>query len=139
MNVIEQLKREEGDILHVYSDTLGYWTIGVGICVDLRKNCGLLQEESDFVTANRIHIAQVGLTKDYPWFATLNEPRQAALVLMVHQLGRDGLHDFQKMLGALRDQRWADAEFQALDSTWAKQTPGRARRMAHQLFTGEWQ
>lgn len=139
MNILEQLKREEGEVLHVYKDSLGFYTIGVGICVDLAKNCGLLQEESDFITANRVHIAQVGLAHDYPWFQALNEPRQAALVQMRHQLGRDGLHAFQKMLGALRDQRWDEAEFQALDSLWAKQTPARAHRMARQLATGEWQ
>lgn len=138
MNVLEQLKREEDEILHVYKDSLGYWTIGAGICVDLARNCGLLQEESAFITANRIHIAQVGLAHDYPWFPTLNEPRQAALVLMYHQLGRDGLFAFKKMHSAIRDERWAEAEFQALDSLWAKQTPARAHRMAHQIATGEW-
>ena len=75
-----------------------------------------------------------------PWFDTLDRVRQAALLNMAYQLGVAGLKGFPKMLAALRDQRWAEAEAQALDSMWAKeQTPARARRVARQLATGEWQ
>ena len=28
--IYNQLKRDEGEILHAYQDHLGYWTIGVG-------------------------------------------------------------------------------------------------------------
>ena len=139
MNLLEQLKREEGEVLYAYQDSLGWLTIGVGICIDKRRGCGLRQEESDFVINNRLQLMQTELAQDYPWFQRLNEPRRAALVQMRHQLGRDGLNAFQKMLGAIRDERWAEAEREAIDSDWAKQTPERARRMARQLETGEWQ
>lgn len=140
MDLVTQIRRDEGEKLSVYEDSLGWWTIGVGICVDSRKGCGLLPEESEFILKNRLDIARLELDKVYPWFRTMNEPRQAALINMYHQMGPNGLQGFQKMLGALRDQRWPDAAYQALDSTWAKvQTPARARRMARQFETGEWQ
>lgn len=140
MDVKQQLIRDEGVKATVYQDHLGFWTIGVGILVDDRKNGGLLPEEIDFILENRIKILKVELANDYPWFRHLNEPRQAALLNMRFQLGRAGLAGFKNMLARLRDERWADAETQALDSKWAKvDTPARAKRIARQLATGEWE
>jgi GH24 family phage-related lysozyme (muramidase) len=34
MNIYKQLKRDEGEVLHAYKDSLGYWTIGIGILID---------------------------------------------------------------------------------------------------------
>lgn len=33
----KQLIRDEGDVPHVYQDSLGYWTIGVDFLIDKRK------------------------------------------------------------------------------------------------------
>lgn len=140
MNLIDQLRRDEGEKLHAYQDHLGFWTIGVGVLIDGRKGGGITAEESALLLANRIKAKEAELHARLPWFEKLDEIRQAALVNMAYQLGVDGLMGFPKMLGALRDQRWHDAEGQALDSLWAReQTPARARRVAHQLATGEWQ
>lgn len=140
MDAKTQIQRDEGRKATVYQDHLGYWTIGDGILVDERRGGGLLPEEMDFITENRLRIYRTELVRDYPWFIRLNEPRQAALLNMRFQLGRTGLANFKKMLGALRDERWAEAEFQALDSKWAKEdTPARAKRVARQLATGEWE
>lgn len=139
MNLVEQLRSDEGEKLYCYQDSLGYFTIGVGILIDSRKGGGLRQEESDFILANRLKLAELALREKLPWFDKLDRVRQAALLNMAHQLGIAGVMGFPKMLDALRDERWAEAEFQALDSKWAKeQTPARARRVAHQLATGEW-
>lgn len=140
MNAIQQLRRDENEVLTVYQDSKGFWTIGIGILVDKRRGGGLLPEESQWIIENRVKLAVAEMTADYPWFAQLNEPRQAALINMRHQLGRDGLAAFKKMLAALRDQRWPVAESEALDSKWAREdSPSRARRVARQLATGEWQ
>lgn len=140
MNLVDQLRRDEGEVLYVYQDSKGYWTIGVGILVDKLKGGGLRPEESAFILNNRMKLACEELTKKLPWFSNLDEVRQAALLNMAHQLGITGLLGFPRMLGALRDQRWAEAETQALDSQWARSdSPARARRVARQLATGEWQ
>lgn len=140
MNAREQIKRDEGREPCAYQDQYGYWTIGDGILVDKRRGGGLLAEEMDFILDNRLRIYGEELLADYPWFSKLNEPRQAALLNMRHQLGRAGLAGFRKMLDALRDERWYVAQTEALDSKWAKQdTPKRAIRVAAQLATGEWQ
>jgi lysozyme len=36
-HLIAHLRREEGEVLHVYKDHLGYLTIGVGRLIDKRK------------------------------------------------------------------------------------------------------
>ena len=139
MNLIEQLNRDEGRVRHVYLDSEGYSTIGVGILIDERKGGGLDDEEIDWLLNRRIEKARAALAKRLPWFPQLDRVRQDGLVNMAYQMGADGVLKFPKMLGALRDQRWHEAEHQALDSLWIKQTPERCRRIARQFATGEMQ
>lgn len=139
MDIISQLRRDEGEVLHAYQDHLGYWTIGVGILIDERKGGGLTAEESAWLLRRRLDAKRAELSAALPWFKYLDEVRQAALLNMAYQLGVEGLLGFRKMLAAVRDMRWAEAESHALDSDWAKQTPERAKRVARQLATGEWQ
>jgi lysozyme len=138
--LLKQIRNDEGEKLHVYKDHLGYDTIGIGILVDKRKGGGLTSYESAWLANNRMEMYRTELNQDYPWFASLNEPRQAALINMRYQLGKAGLAGFKRMLDCLRDERWHEAETHALDSKWAKQdTPDRAKRVARQLRTGEWE
>ena len=140
MNLIEQLRRDEGEVLSAYADHLGYLTIGVGVLIDKRKGGGITAEESAYLLANRIKTKESELRAALPWFDKLDRVRQAAMLNMAYQLGVTGLRGFPKMLDAVRDGRWAEAENQALDSLWAKeQTPARAKRVARQLASGEWQ
>ena len=138
--LIAQLRSDEGEVLHAYPDHLGYWTIGVGRLIDSRKGGGISADESAYLLNNDIQHRDQALRNLYPWFSGLNEPRQAAVLNMSFQLGLGGLAKFPKMLASLRDGEWAEAETHALDSAWAKsQTPGRAKRVAQQLRTGEWE
>jgi lysozyme len=138
--LLKQIRNDEGEKLHVYKDHLWYDTIGIGILVDKRKGGGLTSYESAWLANNRMEMYRTELNQDYPWFASLNEPRQAALINMRYQLGKAGLAGFKRMLDCLRDERWHEAETHALDSKWAKQdTPDRAKRVARQLRTGEWE
>jgi len=139
VNLIQQLRRDEGEVLHAYKDKFGYLTIGVGILIDERKGGGLTSEESAWLLQRRLEGKTKELDAALPWFKYLDTVRQAALLNMAYQLGVDGLLEFRKMLAAVRDLRWAEAESHALDSDWAKQTPERARRVARQLATGAWQ
>lgn len=139
-HLVAQLRSDEDERLTVYQDHLGYWTLGVGVLVDARKpGAGITPEESAYLLMNRIHERERALERALPWFAQLDPARKAALLNMAYQLGANGLLGFKRALAAIRDQRWALAESELLDSTWAKQTPARARRVARQVMTGEWQ
>ncbi len=137
--LIEQLRRDEGCVLHAYPDHLGFLTIGVGRLIDQRRGGGISAAEADYLLNNDVQRVDQALRSSLPWFAALDEVRQAALINMGFQLGVSGLLEFKRMLASVRDGRYFDAEQNALDSKWAKQTPLRARRVARQIATGEWQ
>ena len=69
---------------------------------------------------------------------TGDEVRDAALISMAYQLGVSGLFKFKRMIAAIKTQDWKEAEKQALDSRWAKQTPERAIETARMLRLNEW-
>jgi lysozyme len=139
MNLAQLLEDDEGRRKTVYQDHLGYWTIGVGVLVDDRKpGAGLRDNEIDFILMNRIAEVTAEVTRALPWFSQLNEPRQAVLLSMAFQMGTPGLLAFKNALAAVKRQDWTEAKRQMLDSTWAKQTPARAERMAKQMEIGEW-
>lgn len=139
MNVIEQLIREEGEVLHAYKDHLGYLTIGVGILIDERKGGGITKEESRFLLLNRVKGVVEGIRKHLTWFDAIgNEPRKAVLIGMAFQMGLDGLLGFKNTLEMIRVGDYEKAAVGMLNSLWARQTPARAKRMAKQMETGEW-
>lgn len=137
-NLIKQLRSDEGERLSVYQDSLGFWTIGVGRLVDGRKGGGITAEESAYLLNNDIERTRRGLVDALPWFESLDEARQGALINLAFQNGVSGVLLFKNMLAALKEGRWEDAKHHALDSRWAKQTPERAQRVATQLATGVW-
>lgn len=139
MNLREQLIAEEGSIPYAYQDHLGYWTIGVGILIDKRKGGGLRPEEIDYILDNRIRLKAAEVDKALPWAKSLTEPRRAVLIGMAFQMGLDGLLGFGNTLKLVQAGKYAEAASNMMLSKWAKQTPGRAQRMADQMKTGEWQ
>jgi len=139
MNVIDQLIREEGEVLHAYEDHLGYLTIGVGILIDKRKGGGITKEESRFLLLNRVKGVVEGIRKNLSWFDSIgNEPRKAVLIGMAFQMGLNGLLGFKNTLEMIRVGDYDKAAVGMLNSFWAPQTPARAKRMAKQMETGEW-
>ena len=139
MNLISQLRREEGVSRHAYQDHLGFWTIGVGRLIDQRKGGGLTDEEVDYLLRNDVARFERDVLNALPWAAALDAPRLAVLIGMAFQLGTSGLLGFRQTLAAVKDGRYVAAAGLMLVSKWAEQTPARAARMAKQMETGEWQ
>ena len=138
-NLEQQIEDEEGRVAYAYQDSEGFWTIGVGCMVDHRKGGGLRPDEIDYILKNRIAEARVGILSLVPWVIDLDVCRQDALINMAFQLGPAGVSKFGAMLMALHVHDWQKSHDEALDSLWAKQTPARAKRIAMQLLTGEYQ
>lgn len=138
MDLRTQLREFEGVVPHAYQDHLGYWTIGCGRLIDKRKGGRLTDEEIDYLLDNDIRRKTVEVYEALPWVREMNEPRQAVVISMAFQLGTEGLLRFVRTLDSMRDQRYYDAATGMMQSLWARQTPERARRLAHQLVTGEW-
>lgn len=139
MDSYTQLKRDEGEVLHAYQDTLGYWTIGIGILIDKRKGGGLRPEESEFIFRNRLKLLDAELNDRLPWITKLDPARRGVLINMAFQMGVAGLLGFKNTLAAIQAGKYKDAAKAMLQSKWATQTPARAQRLSNQMATGDWQ
>lgn len=139
MNLIAQLRQEEGSVPYAYQDHLGYWTIGVGRLIDRRKGGGLSPDEIDYLLSNDVAKYSREVFAALPWARDLDEPRQAVLIGMAFQMGTAGLLGFKNTLAMVKAGRYTEAATGMLNSKWAQQTPGRAARMSRQMETGEWQ
>ncbi len=136
----DQLKRDEGCKSSAYQDGLGFWTIGIGTCIDARKGCGLTDPEILLLFNNRVALAESALAEQFPWTQALDDVRRGALLNMVYEMGIHGLSQFRDFLGKLQAANYPDAASAMLDSTWARsQSPARAERLAAQITSGQWQ
>lgn len=114
----------------------GHWSIGYGRNLTAR---GVSRPEAWLLMENDVLDVTRELDEHLPWWQGLNAPRRAALVEMGYNLGVGGLRSFERMLDALKRGEFQRAEAEALDSRWHKQVGNRAKRIARQLRTGEWQ
>lgn len=127
---------EEGRIAHVYQDSRGLWTIGVGCLVDPSKGGGLCDEAIDAQLEHDLGAARQRASA-LPGFDACNDVRQAVLISMCFQLGTLAAWSGFKI--ALAHWDYEKAADEGLDSLWAKQTPLRAQRQMKMLRTGVWE
>ena len=138
MNLIEQLKVDEGFRAKPYKDTLGVLTIGYGTNIDE----GIEQEEAEWLLERRVERTRLALSRSWPTFngGTLTAEAQEALVGMAYQLGVHGVLKFKRMLAALEqlppDYETAIAEARA--SRWNAETPHRVDRLAEAFKAAMW-
>lgn len=134
--LIAELERDEGRVLHAYTDSLGFLTIGIGRLIDKRRGGGITNAEADLLKRNDIAKVRAGLDAQLPWWRDLDPVRQRAIQNMAFQLGVGGLAKFTTSLGHIRAGRWSDAAKNLRGSLWAKQTPNRAKRVIGMIETG---
>lgn len=135
MNLVEQLKRDEGVRLKPYTDTTGHTTIGVGRNL---TDVGISMGEAEFLLENDITRTQVALVKALPWTSGLDEARLGAVLNMAFNLGVSGLLGFKTFLRELEAKNYLAAANAMLDSNWADQVGDRALRLSLQIETGQW-
>lgn len=138
-NMAIMLRADEGEVLHAYPDSEGYWTIGIGVLIDKRKGGGITREESEYLFMNRMRSKAAELDQRLSWWRRLNDARQGVLLGMAFQMGVDGLLGFVNTLEMVKVDDYQNAAKGMLNSKWARQTPERAKRMAEQMRTGAWQ
>ena len=143
-NLRDQLIRDEGEVLHVYRDSKGILTGGVGHNCE-SHNEGLLEgqtitkDQSDKWLDSDIQTATNSLIRDIPWVVSLDEIRKSVLINMCFNLGINKLILFHQTLQAFKDGRYSDAAVNMLQSKWATDVGVRAHRLATQTVTGVWQ
>ena len=133
VQLIEELKRDEGVVLSLYQCSAGKNTIGVGRNLDDR---GITEDESDYLLSNDIDLCVEELEGTFPWFTTLSDARQRVMVNMCFNLGLSRLLGFEKFLAAMEAGDWETAGIEMLDSKWAVQVGNRSERLKDLVVGG---
>lgn len=147
--LIEELRRDEGEVLKVYRDHLGWLTVGVGHLVDVRKGADaapfgkvlfvgdtITKEQSEILLLRDIAEKAAELDKKLPWWRGLSDARQRVLLNMAFNLGTDGLLGFKNTLALISVGDYDGAARGMLASKWAGQVGDRARRLADMMVLG---
>ena len=126
----------EGCRLGAYQDTGGVWTIGYGVTgPEIGPGVVWTQRQADYEFMVRYASARLAASRVAgQCFAALAPWRQYALVDIAYECGQAGLAKFEKMLSAVRNEDWATASAECLDSELPR---GRAQKNAAALLTGE--
>jgi len=135
MDIYAQLERDEGRKRFPYTDTVGKLTIGVGHNL---TDKGLPDPIIDALLKSDVAEVDGGLHV-LPWILGLNDARRGVLQNMSFNLGVHGLLAFHDTLGQMERGAWDAAAAAMIESKWANQVGDRARRLAEQLRSGEWQ
>lgn len=135
----DQLTRDEGCKGSAYPDSRGFWTIGIGTCIDARAGCALTTDEILYLFNNRLALAQSMLQQQFPWTPALDPVRLGALENLTFNMGVRGIAGFPKFLAAMQQGDWPTAKAELLDSLADHQEPDRIARLAEQILTGIWQ
>lgn len=144
MMITEQLKRDEGEVLEVYPDSLGIRTGGVGRNleahgIDWPIGTPISKAQSDLWLLEDSAKASAEVDEHLPWAKELDEARHGVLVNMCFNMGIGGLLGFKHMLDDCKAGNYDGAAGHMLQSKWAEQVGARAQRLATQMITGEWQ
>lgn len=136
-NLIDQLVRDEGEVLHAYQDKLGFWTIGVGHLIDPRKGGAIPKEISRALLQYDVDRISAFVRTHFPWSLNLDAVRQAAFTNMAFNL-EGNLEGFVHFLAKMEASDWVGAATEGRNSLWYKQVGDRAERLMKQLESGQW-
>jgi lysozyme len=129
----DRIKKHEGYCNVVYSDTLSFATIGYGHLVikgdPYKEGVEYSREELDKQFDKDFSNAVVGAER-LLGNSDMNFTAKCVIIEMVFQLGMTGVSKFIKVLKAIKEEDWATAADEMLDSKWAKQTPSRAEQLS---------
>jgi|TARA_X000001316_G_C898143_1_gene17331 GH24 family phage-related lysozyme (muramidase) len=128
----------EGIVDHVYLDSLGKATIGIGHLIKphekerFPEGKKISREEIDELFDLDINRAAAGadLLIEEKVGHDLPTHIEHVIVEMVFQLGTQGVRNFSKMWKNMRVKKWKEAAEEMKDSRWHKQTTNRCEHLA---------
>jgi lysozyme len=141
VKLFEELMRDEGIGLKMYTDSEGVPTIGIGH--NLRDK-PISKEAALFIAGDDVYEVEVGLNTHLPWWTKLDEVRQRVLVNMAFNLGvgptpenpTGKLLTFPHTLALIEVGDYATAADMLLHSLWYKQVGKRAERLIQAMRSG---
>jgi len=136
----EEIKADEGEILEIYKDHLGYPTIGIGHLVteqdeEFGEPTGtpITAERSRELFDRDIQVAIKDCERLYGQWHNWPEEVQLILVNMAFNLGGPRLGRFMNMKNMLSQGKWKEAAVEGRDSLWYRQVTNRAERLMTRL------
>jgi lysozyme len=131
-SLVADLIRHEGYRKHLYEDTEGNMTIGVGYNIEEK---GLPDYIIRLLLDDSIKEARSELTRIAPDLH-LSRTRQDVLINMLFNMGANRLLTFTKMWAAIRDNDFETAADEMLLSRWADQVGQRAIELSDRMRAG---
>ena len=136
----DEISADEGVVLEVYHDHLGYPTVGVGHLIkDTDPEYGqgvgfkINQTRCDELFYQDIKNVLNDCEGHLSEWSTYPEEVKLIVANMAFNLGITRLKKFKMMFSALNEGDWVEASKQGLDSKWAKQVYNRAHRLMDRL------
>ena len=129
-NIKEMLIKNEGLVLQVYKDSLGYDTIGVGRCLD--KN-GISEDEAMYLLENDIKRVVDNLDKVWKVWRGFPPLAQEVCIDCAFQMGISGWMNFIRTRALMEMGAWLEASEEILRSKYNTQTPLRCARNSRKL------
>ena len=132
-DVKQRIKEHEGFRDTVYSDSLGFATIGYGHLVlptdNFVEGVTYPKEQLEVLFDKDFQIALTSANELVDGL-DLNHIAKGVIVEMCFQLGKPRVMKFKKMWEALRNNDFEEAANQMIDSAWHKQTTSRCESLA---------
>lgn len=136
------ITQQEGEVLLPYEDSKGNLTIGVGH--NLEEH-GITQEISQLLLSQDLALTVRDIKVKFKWIEELNEPRQAAIINLVFNMGLPTFLEFEKTIRLIKDKRFKEAGDELLrgsgeggKSRYYVDVGARAEVVAEMLRTGKW-
>lgn len=126
-DLLENIKKHEGFVEHVYDDSLGIPTIGYGFAI---KDLILDEDIAEEILIRKLEKLKRNATARFKWLEDMPVEVQEVILNMCYQLGVTGTSKFRKAISALQEGDWEEAANEMLDSLWARQTPNRAKELS---------
>jgi len=155
--LIVLLIKHEGLRLHVYPDSKGLATIGIGRCLETKgltiAECsylnlgvsdkqsvieklterGITKDEAFYLLNNDIDDVTNELIRKTGYFTELPEIVQMCLIDMAVNLGVAGLLDFKKTLNYISEGDYVSASVEMLNSKWKNDVGDRAMELSRMI------
>ena len=136
----KEIKADEGEVLEVYEDHLGYPTVGIGHLVT-EKDEEFGEPPGTPITAERsrelfdrdVERAIEDCERLYGQWHNWPDEVQLIMVNMAFNLGATRLAKFVSMKNMLSQGKWKEAANEGRDSLWYRQVTNRAERLMKRL------
>ncbi len=135
-----EIAADEGCVLEIYNDHLGYPTFGIGHLITEddpehgeELGTSISQERVDECFLKDVETVIADCHILYDDFDDLPEEVQHIIANMMFNMGRPRLSKFVGMKNAVDERDWERAANEMVDSRWYNQVPHRADRLVDRM------